>query len=101
MDVNTSNEMIVRMISHNSLLYSSKEFILKKDWQGNRWGFQLLTLGKAVSMKSNRTKIMMLESQLSIAPTKHQVIIHCLPNINEQSGASQVFGWLGTAGIQL
>lgn len=31
MDVNTSNEIIVRMISHNSLLYSSKEFILKKE----------------------------------------------------------------------
>ena len=52
MDVNTSNEMIVRIISHNSHLYSSKEFILKKErLQGNRWGFQLLTLGKAVSMK--------------------------------------------------
>lgn len=46
---------------------------------------------------------MMLESQLlSIALAKHQVIIqYYLPNMIEQSGASQVFEWLGTAAIQL
>ena len=46
---------------------------------------------------------MMLESWLlSIALAKHQVIIqYYLPNMIEQSGASQFFEWLGTAAIQL